>query len=210
MKRIILAFILCSLTFMVQAQEITESEKATLEQRVKEQIDDFISYLPEIAGKSGKPYKEKVLAQKYIKSALELFIGKGEQYPYIDQNGNKRLHEAVKMQTTSRGVPNRPKLMKRYLPSLMNLPYQKVEVDKCSAVRINKHLYKISEGRYAATAVYLQAFRAWRDGRLIIDDKDAKQATVYVDKKVIETPNGSKTFWEIQLGDIRITSDWGE
>ena len=113
MKRIILAFILCSLTFMVQAQEITESEKATLEQRVKEQIDDFISYLPEIAGKSGKPYQEKVLAQKYIKSALELFIGKGEQYPYIDQNGNKRLHEAVKMQTTSRGVPNRPKLMKR-------------------------------------------------------------------------------------------------
>ena len=42
MKRIILAFILCSLTFMVQAQEITESEKATVEQRVKEQIDDFI------------------------------------------------------------------------------------------------------------------------------------------------------------------------
>ena len=85
MKRIILAFILCSLTFMVQAQEITESEKATLEQRVKEQIDDFISYLPEIAGKSGKPYQERVLAQKYIKSALELFIGKGEQYSYIDQ-----------------------------------------------------------------------------------------------------------------------------
>ena len=114
------------------------------------------------------------------------------------------------MQTTSRGIANRPKLMKRYLSGLINLPYQKVEVDKCSAVTINKHLYKISEGRYAATAVYLQAFRAWRDGRLIINDKDAKQVTVYVDKKVIDTPNGSKTYWEIQLGDIRITSDWGE
>lgn len=94
--------------------------------------------------------------------------------------------------------------MKRYLPSLMNLPYQKVEVDKCSAVRINKHLYKISEGRYAATAVYLQAFRAWRDGRLIIDDKDAKQVTVYVDKKVIETANGSKNLWEKHVQEVRI------
>lgn len=77
MKRIILAFILCSLTFMVQAQEITESEKATLEQRVKEQIDDFISYLPEIAGKSGKPYQEKVLAQKYIKSGIRVIHWQG-------------------------------------------------------------------------------------------------------------------------------------
>ena len=210
MRKIILAFFLCSLTYIAQEQEMTESEKATLEQRIREQIDDFISYLPDIAAKSNKPYQEKLLAQKYIKAALELFIGKGDSYPYIDQNGNSRTHEAVKMQTTSRGIANRPKLMKRYLSGLINLPYQKVEVDKCSAVTINKHLYKISEGRYAATAVYLQAFRAWRDGRLIINDKDAKQVTVYVDKKVIDTPNGSKTYWEIQLGDIRITSDWGE
>lgn len=210
MRKIILAFFLCSLTYIAQAQEMTESEKATLEQRIREQIDDFISYLPDIAAKSNKPYQEKLLAQKYIKAALELFIGKGDSYPYIDQNGNSRTHEAVKMQTTSRGIANRPKLMKRYLSGLINLPYQKVEVDKCSAVTINKHLYKISGGRYAATAVYLQAFRAWRDGRLIINDKDAKQVTVYVDKKVIDTPNGSKTYWEIQLGDIRITSDWGE
>lgn len=210
MKKLIIAFFLCSLTYIAQAQEMTANEKTTLEQRIREQIDDFISYLPEIAGKSGKPQDEKKLALKYINSALELFIGKGDQYSYIDQNGNKRLHEAVKMQTTSRGVANRPKPMKRYLSGLINLPYQKVEVDKCSAVRINKHLYKISEGKYAATAVYLQAFRAWRDGKLIINDKDAKQVTVYVDKKVIDTPNGSKTYWEIQLGDIRITSDWGE
>lgn len=62
----------------------------------------------------------------------------------------------------------------------LNLPYQEVEVDKCSAVKNKQHLYKSSEGKYAATAVYLQAFHAWRDRRLIIDDKDAKQVTVYV------------------------------
>ncbi len=210
MRRIILAFFLCSFVYMAQAQEMTESEKATLEQRIREQIDDFISYLPEIAAKSDKSYKEKLLAQKYIKSALDLFIGKGDQYTYIDQSGNKRLHEAVKMQTTSRGIPNRPQPMKRYLPRLMNLRYQEVEVDKCSAVRINQHLYKIGEGKYAATAVFLQVFRAKRDGKIVLDNKDAKQVTVYVDKSVVETPNGSKTYWKIQLGDIRITSDWGE
>ena len=66
MRRIILAFFLCSFVYMAQAQEMTESEKATLEQRIREQIDDFISYLPEIAAKSDKSYKEKLLALKYI------------------------------------------------------------------------------------------------------------------------------------------------
>lgn len=32
----------------------------------------------------------------------------------------------------------------------------------------------------------------------------------FLSRTEVETANGSKNLWEIQLGDIRITSDWGE
>lgn len=192
------------------SQELSESERKTLEQRIIEKINDFISYLPEIAAKSDKSYEEKRLALRYIDRTLDLFIGKGEDYQYIvTYNGRRytRWHDAVKMQTTSRGIPNKPQPMKRYLHRLMALNYQKVEVDSCSAVRIDKRLHKVGENRYTATATFVQIFRGWRDGRLVISDIDPKQVTVYVEKIVID---GGVYVFDVKLGDIRITSDWGE
>ncbi len=202
--------LLCFGTLCIQAQSITDKEREVIEQRIIEKINDFISYLPEIAAKSSRPMEERKLAQKYIEKALDLFIGKGYDYMYIDQAGNERNHDAVKMQTTSRGIPNPPRYMRSYLPRLMALKYQKVEIDTCSAVRIDKHIHDVGNGQYTATASFIQSFRGWRDGRMVINDKDIKQVTVYIEKKVVETPEGEDVFWIIRLGDIRITTDWGE
>ena len=197
-------------TLGTQAQSISDNEREDIEQRIIEKINDFISYLPEIAAKSSRPMEERKLAQKYIEKALDLFIGMGYNYTYIDQAGNERIHDAVKMQTTSRGIPNPPRYMRSYLPRLMALKYQKVEIDTCSAVRIDKHIHDAGNGQYTATASFIQSFRGWRDGKLVINDKDIKQVTVYIERKVIETPEGEDVFWIIRLGDIRITTDWGE
>lgn len=205
-----LAILLCLGTLCTQAQTITDKEREDIEQRIIEKINDFISYLPEIAAKSSRPMEERKLAQKYIEKALDLFIGKGYDYMYIDQAGNKRHHDAVKMQTTSGGIPNPPRYMRSYLPRLMALKYQKVEIDTCSAVRIDKHIHDAGNGQYTATASFIQSFRGWRDGRMFINDKDIKQVTVYIERKVVETPEGEDVFWIIRLGDIRITTDWGE
>lgn len=210
-KKVLFVVLLLCISFSnMYAQKLSDEDRETIEQRVIEKINDFISYLPEIAGKSDRPREEKLLAQKYINKTLELFIGKGDNYEYFDQAGNRRWHEGVKMQTTSRGIPNRPQPMKRYLPRLMNLSYQKVEIDTCSAVRIDKHIYEAGDGRYTATATFIQSFKGWRDGKLIINDKDAKQVTVYVERTIIDTPEGRDVFWIIRLGDVRITTDWGE
>ena len=205
-----LTILLCFGTLSVQAQSITDKEREDIEQRIIEKINDFISYLPEIAAKSSRPMEERKLAQKYIEKALDLFIGKGYDYMCIDQAGNERNHDAVKMQTTSRGIPNPPRYMRSYLPRLMALKYQKVEIDTCSAVRIDKHIHDAGNGQYTATASFIQSFRGWRDGRMVINDKDIKQVTVYIERKVVETPEGEDVFWIIRLGDIRITTDWGE
>ncbi len=90
------------------AQELIADEFETYNQRAIEKIYDFLSYLPEIAAKKDKSVDEQQLAQKYISKALELFIGEGEEFEYEDQTGNKRIHEAVKMKTTSRGRANAP------------------------------------------------------------------------------------------------------
>lgn len=209
----ILLFFLCICNFNGYAQngyDISEKERISIEQRIIEKINDFLSYLPEIAAKSNKSQDEKQLALKYIDKALELFIGEGNDYQYQDQTGNWRWHDAVKMQTTSRGRANRPQPMKQYLKKMMALPYQKVEIDTCSAVRINKKLYPTGDGRYTGSAVFIQAFRATRDGRLVVNDKDAKQVTIYVERQVIDIIDGrTDIVWVIKLGDVRITTQWG-
>ncbi len=212
-KTFLLAFVCCFSVLGLYAQngyELSSDERETIEQRVIEKIDDFLSYLPEIAAKSNKSRAEKQLALKYIDKTLELFIGEGEDYQYRDQNKNWRWHEAVKMQTTSRGISNPPQPMKRYLRRLMALPYHTVEIDTCSAVRINKKLHPTGDGRYIGSAYFIQAFRATRDGRLIVNDKDAKQVTIYVESRVIEGPDGEREIvWIIKLGDVRVITDWG-
>lgn len=209
-RTLFLVILLCIGALCAQAQNLTDEEREVIEQRIKEKIDDFISYLPEIAAKSDRPMEEREYAQKYIGKALDLFMGKGYDYKYIDQDKNERMHDAVKMQTTSRGIPNPPHYMRSYLPRLMALKYQEVEIDTCSAVRIDKHIHHVGNGKYTATASFVQAFRGWREGRMVINDKDMKQVTVYIERRVVKGPDGEDVFWIIRLGDIRITTDWGE
>lgn len=207
----ILFILLCMLNLNIFAQtELSEGEMMTIEQRVLEKIDDFISYLPEIAAKKNKSQEEQQLALKYISKALDLFIGEGNEYKYVDAAGNIRLHAPVTMQTTSRGRTNPSQTMKRYLSRLMALPYQNVEVESCKAIRIDKHLHPVGNNRWAGSAVFMQVFRATKDGMLVVNDTDEKQVTFYVDKEVYEIgPNGEKqVFWTIKLGDMRITNQY--
>lgn len=212
-KTLLLAFVSCFGMLDGYAQngyELSAGERATIEQRVIEKIDDFLSYLPDIAAKSNKSKEEKQLALKYIDETLELFIGEGNEYQYKDQAGNWRWHEAVKMQTTSRGRISRTQPMKQYLRRLMALPYHTVEIDTCAAVRINKNLHPIGDGRYIGSAYFIQAFRATRDRRLVVNDRDAKQVTIYVESELVDGPTGPEIVWIIKLGDVRVITDWND
>ena len=210
-KELIFILFLSIFGINTQAQTIlSEEDRIQIEQRVIEKIDDFISYLPEIAAKKNKSNDEQQLALKYITKALELFIGGGDDYEYMDQAGNLRIHEAVKMQTTSRGRANKPQSMKRYLNRLMALPYEKVEVESCKAIRIDKHLHYIGNNRWSGSAVFMQVFRATQDGNYVVNDTDEKQVTIYVDREEYEYGvNGEKqVVWTIKLGDMRIANKY--
>ena len=191
--------------------ELSETEKGEIEQDVQYKINDFISYLPEIAATNHKSIEQRKTAKRYKERALKLFIGEGKAYPYLDINNNERMHDPVTMQTTSRGKKNRPQPLVRYLDRLMALPYHKVEVDTCQAVRLTKDIHKIGENRWSCTAYFIQTFKAYnREGYCILNDKDPKKVTIYIDREEVYDPikGEVKVFYIVQLGDISIYSDY--
>lgn len=193
------------------SKELTEDQKGAIEQAVKYKVDDFISYLPDIAATSNKGVETRRLAKRYMAQALKLFIGEGQEYPYADAHGNERMHAPVTMQTTSRGIKNKPKRLTTYLNRLMALPYHRVEVEKCEAVKLCNDIHKIGENKWTCTAYFIQTFRAYnKENGCIIYDKDPKKVTVYITcDSVFNAKTGElNEFYAVQLGDISIYSDY--
>jgi len=202
-----LTFILSILVLGVSvghAQELTADKIETCKQRVIEKIDDFISYLPEIASKN-KSADEQKLAQKYINKALELFIGEGEDYEFEDQAGNKRMHEAVKMQTTSRGRANAPLPMKSYLNRLARMHYQKINVDSAE-IYIPEKIIHFGNGLHIGLFNIIMVKNI--HGKAILDDEHMKKIKLYFKPEpYMVSPNGDEQIvWPVKIGNVYVTN----
>ena len=186
--------------------ELTQQEKNELTERIKEKLDDFQDELNIIAnGKTTTTKKEA------IRTALELFIGEGESYYYLDQEGQWRPHAPVQMQTSSRRS-SKPKTqsMKSYLGALSRMRgnwYDQIVIDQADAVRVGS-INRTADGQYVATATICQRFCGYRDGVLVINDYDIKTTKVYINRTVYQTPGGEVVIWEAKLGDFKVTETW--
>lgn len=204
--RNILILVCClAMQLPVSAQQVSLSneDKEELQLRVKQKIEDFQMYLGTIASKAGVSEANKDAATA---SALELFIGKGKSYEYIDDYGNRRTHEPVKMQTSNKYRKYPPKLMTLYLKSLRNMSYTKVVIEAADAVRVD-NIFETSDGKYEAVAYFCQNFCGYRDGRLDYNDYVEKKVKIYVEKEVIPMPSGGdQIIWQVLLGDIYVVN----
>lgn len=211
-SRLSTIFLLCLLSHDVHAQGcqdfevLSVDERATLEQRALEKVNDFISYIPEIAAKSKKLENEKKLAKYYLGLTLDLFIGKGEKFQYQDNAGVCRWHDEVKIQTISRKKVKRPKPITKYLKRLMSCPSTKVVVDSCNAIVINK-IHKLTDGQYLANADVMVISQDMRDGRYVIRKSD-HQVNIYIKPQMIDVFGQTETIWPVYLGDMRIKLEW--
>ena len=193
------------------AQELSWDEKETLRLRMEECVYDFLSYIPEIAGKKNKSYEEQQLAQKYITKALGLFIGRGEDYEYLDQAGNKRLHQAVKVQTKrgheyTQGMP-----IKRYLERLMHLPYQQISIDTWYGFRMDSLVHDLGEGLYIASGTMVFYSYSKVEDKYIQSAENSVKTSLYVKREEYEIgPHGDRiTIWSSgKLGDLKISTRW--
>lgn len=199
--RLSLLIFLFSLSFCSFAQnKLTESEKQAIQVRVKQKVDEFQAYLTNIANIKLTTTQR----QNSIKSALALFIGKGERYSYVDENGDRVNGGPVKMQLSSLRTSVKNTLtMSKYLQNTYNNVhrYGRVVITAADMVRIDE-LHQTGDGTYETMAYIVQKYIAFRDNRVVYSDITTKKIKVYV--KALPIPGG--VIWDAKLGDVYVDS----
>ena len=202
-------FLLFFLLLFVQvsfAQSLSDEDKQELQLRAKQKIESFQGYLTTIASRNISA-TSKTAAKK---SALNLFIGKGEPYMFTDDYGNRLQHDAVKMQVSSKRTGRiTTRTMKNYLTGLANMShYTKVEIESADVVRVD-NIRMTGDGKYEAVAYYSQKFCGYRDGRLIYTDVTEKKVKIYVEKETVPMPDGNEqVIWLVLLGDVYVLNTY--
>ncbi len=205
-KLLIIALLSTCFSFSAQAQvRLSEEEKETLKVAVKNKLDFFQDQLTLIAARrAGAEPKEQA-----VKATLALFIGKGEPYT-VYENGREVKNTGVKMQTSSvNRSSKRTLLMKSYLRWLKNqTTYSDILIESADAVKIGEIFPERSTGRYYSTATICQHFVGYRDGYRVYEDYTVKTVKIYIEREVVDLPDGELTVWKIQLADITTVDTW--
>lgn len=200
-------FIIMLLTMqgaMAQTNDLSKEDMTQLLQYTQQKVNQFNGYVSFIAKKqryTSQQQQNEVERNKdaYIREALKLFIGKGEDY--TDEYGNKQPAPEMQVSSIRRNgqVTVKSKKVSEYLKALKGLNYKNVTITSgdaffCSEAR------QIGEGKYVTTLSFRQYFIGERDGRVVYRDKTDKTVTVYIERKNID----GRAQWTVLLGNIEV------
>ena len=195
MKKLIITFIVIlawglAMPLCAQTNDLSPEELEMFRTEVRNRTNRFQSYLTFIGSKKNSLDIKRV----YIKQALQLFIGKGEDYE--DVYGNPQ--PAVGMETTSKHTKKKSwQTTKRYLNRLATIDYEEIEIAWVDTCRVS-NFYKVKDGMYSATVTVSQRFAGYRkDGRSYIDTT-VKSIDIHLEEYL--TPVGKR--YRILFGDI--------
>lgn len=175
-------------------------QKWSFEQRINETMDDFVSYLREIAGSAYRNTNEKILAKKYVKSVLELFARKGNGFTV----------EGIEYTPLINFVDKQGKIVKRLSPKhfceqIMTRPRFPQEFIWCKILVANftkEHCKQISSNEYVIDALVDTGYandsmksHKWEEGNL-------KKIKVVARRAMIDTPNGPKEYYAPYFIDL--------
>jgi hypothetical protein len=199
--KIILTLFLFLISVVSMAQhELSDSDKAALQERVKQKVDEFVHYLGNIVNKDLSDAQR----QNSVKSAIELFVGKGERWSIVNDYGEKEYRNPVRMQISSVNRNYSSWLsMKKYLQNQYNNihKYGKVVIESADVVRVD-NINRVGDGQYEAMAYYCQKYIAFRDGRVVYGDITTKKIKVYISALEVL----GSVIWEAKLGDVYVTA----
>lgn len=174
-----------------QTNSLVPEELEMFRTEVKHRVNRFQMYLTFIGSKKN----DVDTKQAYVKQALKLFIGNGEDYK--DVYGN--LQPAVRTQISSKNKKSKSwRKTKAYLNSLINLSYQEVEISWADVCRVGE-FHKVRDGLYVTTVTISQHFVGYRDSGSYSDTTD-KTITVYLEEEV--TTVGGQ--YRVLFGDIEV------
>jgi hypothetical protein len=166
-----------------QKGEISPSRKQAIDSLALEKVRDLSKYIS-IIGNKKTPFSE---AQRVMDRAEELFAPDSEMGV---SSLNRKEVSYFKV--------------RKYFERLMALNYDRVSIEWYDIHYISD-LERQPDGRYVGVVTIYQRFEGESDDGLKYKDTTKKDITIYVERKKTQIQGRTIEFWDVMLGDIRVT-----
>jgi hypothetical protein len=177
-------FLFCfTLTAFAQSAQISPKRKQAIDSLALEKTRDLSKYIA-IIGNKKTAYSE---AKRVMDRAEELFAPESE----------------MGVSSINRKEVNYYKV-RNYFERLMALNYDRVTITWYDIHYISD-LELQPDGRYVGVVTIYQRFEGVSDDGMKYKDTTKKDITIYVDRKKTQIQGRIVEFWDVLLGDIRVT-----
>ena len=175
-----------------QAQELDNPTKGIIRSHVCEKVGQLYDYI----GFLSNPQNSIEARKRIMNKAVRMFIANCG--PYEEDGIQKR---GVEMEVSSIYNPKvRRRLMKDYFTGLMNMRYQKIDIESYDICNIQvSALRQIDDNTFVCTAVLEQASVGHKDSRPVCTERSRKSVRFYVHRE--EITDGEE--YIIKIGDIK-------
>ncbi len=163
--------------------EISPERKQAIDSLALEKVRDLSKYIS-IIGNKKTPYSEST---RVMDRTEELFTPGSE----------------MGVSSLKRKEVNYYKVRK-YLERLMALNYDRVTIEWYDIHYISD-LERQPDGRYVGVVTVYQRFEGVSDDGMKYKDTTKKDITIYVERKKTQIAGRTVEFWDVLLGDIRVT-----
>lgn len=179
-----LFFILCLIgNLSAQTANISPERKQAIDSLALEKVRDLSKYIG-IIGNKKTAFAE---ATRVMDRAEELFAPDSEM-------GVSSLNRKDVVYYKIR----------KYFERLMALNYDRVSI-KWYEIHYISDLELQPDGRYVGVVTVYQRFEGESDDGLKYKDTTKKDITIYVERKKTQIAGRTVEFWDVMLGDIRVT-----
>lgn len=175
--------LLTATSAFAQKDEISPQRKQAIDSLALEKVRDLSKYIS-IIGNKKTAYSE---ATRVMDRAEELFAPDSE----------------IGVSSLNRKEVNNYKVRK-YFERLMALNYDRVTI-KWYDIHYISDLERQPDGRYVGVVTIYQRFEGESDDGLKYKDTTKKDITIYVERKQTQIQGRTIEFWDVMLGDIRVT-----
>ena len=178
-----LLFVLSIQQGFSQDEYISPERKKAIDSLALEKVRDLSKYIS-IIGNKETPFSE---ANRVMDRAEELFVEDAE----------------IGVSSLNREEINNYKV-REYFNRLIQLSYDRVTI-RWYNIHYISDLERQPDGRYVGVVTIYQRFEGVSDDGLNYRDTTKKDITIYVEKKKTQIRGRIIEFWDVLLGDIRVT-----
>jgi hypothetical protein len=182
-KYVFLCFIFCVGHSVWAQDQISPERKQAIDSLALEKVRDLSRYIS-IIGDKDTPFSE---ANRVVDRAVELFA-EGSEIGVSSINKTDINYYKVK----------------QYFKRLMALNYDRVSI-KWFNIQYISDLELQPDGRYVGVITIYQRFEGVTADGMRYMDTTKKDITVYVERKQTQIGGRLIGFWDVLLGDIRVT-----